>query len=287
MEIKNMNSNSQNPLAKHFRQPAIYLKLPSMGSYWPEDALRLPVNGELAIYPMTTKDEITLRTPDALMNGSGVIDVIKSCVPDILDPWKMPSVDVDAVIIAIRIASYGHRMDFNRNCPSCSETHDYAVDLRMVLERLRMPEYTDTLDNEGLTIKFKPLPYFNLNQDSIMQFEQQRMLQAIEATEVPAEQRAEEIKKHMERILDLTAESMASATEYIQTAEGDRVTERDFILEYYRNSSSSVTKAITEHLAKLNEQGSVQPVDVNCESCNHPFQIRLDFDYSSFFAKGF
>jgi hypothetical protein len=72
---------NSNPLAKHFRQPAIYLRLPSQGQYWPENAITLPVTGELPVYPMTTKDEITLRTPDALINGTGVVSVIESCIP--------------------------------------------------------------------------------------------------------------------------------------------------------------------------------------------------------------
>ena len=102
---------SANPLAKHFRQPAIYMKLPSQGRFWPSEALNLPATGAIPVYPMTAKDEIVLRTPDALMNGQGIIDVIQSCCPNIVDAWRMPSIDVDAVLVAIRIASYGNQMD--------------------------------------------------------------------------------------------------------------------------------------------------------------------------------
>ncbi len=31
----------------------------------------------------------------------------------------MPSIDVDATLIAIRIASYGNQMDFTSQCPHC------------------------------------------------------------------------------------------------------------------------------------------------------------------------
>ena len=55
-----------NPLAKHFRQPAIYLQLPSGGKYWPDGSIDLPLNGQIPVYPMTTRDEISIRTPDAL-----------------------------------------------------------------------------------------------------------------------------------------------------------------------------------------------------------------------------
>ncbi len=74
-----------NPLRKHFRQPAIYVPLPSQGHYWPSGAVVMPSNNELAVLPMTAIDEITSRTPDALFNGSAVTEIIKSCIPAIRD----------------------------------------------------------------------------------------------------------------------------------------------------------------------------------------------------------
>ena len=122
-----MNPTAVNPLTKHFRQPALYLKLPSNGAYWPDNSLDLSAAGELAIFPMTTRDEITLRTPDALLNGQGVVDVIKSCCPGIKDPWLMPSVDVDAVLVAVRVASYGDDMEVNSKCVHCNDPADTCV----------------------------------------------------------------------------------------------------------------------------------------------------------------
>ena len=49
---------SINPLANHFRQPAIHLRLPSGGNNWPTDSLDMPETGELPVYPMTARDEL-------------------------------------------------------------------------------------------------------------------------------------------------------------------------------------------------------------------------------------
>ena len=73
MEVK-----QQNPLAKHFRQPAIYIKLPSNGEYYDDAIVTIPENGELPVYPMTALDEISYRTADALFNGAAVANVIKT-----------------------------------------------------------------------------------------------------------------------------------------------------------------------------------------------------------------
>jgi hypothetical protein len=65
-----------NPLKQFFRQPSIYLRLPSLGQFWDQKAIAMPPNKELPVYPMTAIDEITYRTPDALFNGQAVVNVI-------------------------------------------------------------------------------------------------------------------------------------------------------------------------------------------------------------------
>ena len=71
----------------------------------------MPPNGEIGIFPMTARDELVLKTPDALLNGASTVEVINSCVPAITDAWEIPSVDMDALLIGIRIATYGENMD--------------------------------------------------------------------------------------------------------------------------------------------------------------------------------
>ena len=52
-------TQTANPLRHFFRQPAIYLRLPSNGNFWPEGDLAMPQNRELPVLPMTAIDEIT------------------------------------------------------------------------------------------------------------------------------------------------------------------------------------------------------------------------------------
>ena len=87
--------NINNPLKQYFRQPAIYIKLPSQGKYYSPDALNPSITGEYPVYPMTAIDEITYRTPDAMFNGQATVNVIQSCVPDIKNAWQTPAMDMD------------------------------------------------------------------------------------------------------------------------------------------------------------------------------------------------
>ena len=131
-------TQSVNPLKQYFRQPAIYLRLPTGGKYWPPGSIELTHNGEFPVYPMTAIDEITYRTPDALFNGQAVSTVIQSCIPNVKDAWLAPTADINSMLVAIRLASYGHELEINSTCPSCNNSEDYAVDLRNVLDQLKI-----------------------------------------------------------------------------------------------------------------------------------------------------
>lgn len=76
-----MENKNTNPLQKYFRQPKIYLSLPSNGKYYPAGSLEISETGEYPVFPMTARDEIMIKTPDALLNGEATVAVIKSCIP--------------------------------------------------------------------------------------------------------------------------------------------------------------------------------------------------------------
>ena len=75
--------------------------MPSKGVYYPTGSITLDENGEVGVYPMTAKDEIVMKTPDALLTGKSTVEVIQSCIPAIKDAWQVPSIDVDTILIAI------------------------------------------------------------------------------------------------------------------------------------------------------------------------------------------
>lgn len=279
--------NQQNPLSKYFRQPEIYIKLPSEGKYWDEGSLDLGVTGEIPVYPMTTKDEITLKTPDALLNGEGVVAVIKSCCPNIKDPWKMPSVDVDYVLIAIRIASYGHELKFDSKCPKCGEISTYGQDMRPMLESIKSGNYDRPIKVDNLTFKFKPQKYFELNTSNQIQFEEQKTLQMLEDPNLDETVKKLRVKENLERLLDLNYKTLVYSTENITTEDGTIVEDQKMIMEFYQNTSATVIKAVQENLKNLGSDSNLKPFKIKCNNCGNEYETKFEFDYASFFELGF
>ena len=198
-----------NPLSQYFRQPSIYIKLPSQGQNYPTGTLDMPVNGELPVYPMTAIDEITYRTPDALFNGQATVNVIQSCVPAIRDAWVVPSIDLDTILIAIRIASYGHDMEFSTTCPKCNDTSDRKLDLRSVLDSLRGADYSKHINFGDLEIYFRPLNYKHLHDNNQLQFEQQKLLQVIPDESVSEADKMTALTAAFKKLTEFTVLSLA------------------------------------------------------------------------------
>jgi len=164
---------SNNPLKQYFRQPAIYIRLPSKGNFYPPGTLDMPPNGEIPVLPMTAIDEISYRTPDALFNGAAMVDVIQSCVPNIKNAWAIPAVDVDTILVGIRLASHGHDLDSSSQCPECKNDHEFTIDLRVLLDGIQAPDYNTCVRHGDLEFYFRPMTYQDLNANNQLQFEHQ------------------------------------------------------------------------------------------------------------------
>jgi hypothetical protein len=276
-----------NPLAKHFRQPALYVKLTSEGSYWADGSLDLPATGEIPIYPMTTKDEITLRTPDALLNGTSVVKVIESCAPSVKDAWKMPTVDVDSTLLAIRIASYGPGMSVTSKCPHCAEEHDYDIDLSHVLGGIRMPNYSEPVETDGLAIKLKPMTYLQASKASLVAYDQQKVINNMIDDNVKPEVRQQRLEEYTKAMTDLGIDNVTNSTESITTEDHQVVTNPRYIREFYVNSPGTIMRTVQERMGEHAKEVGVKPIDSKCSACEQEFKLEIEFDYARFFAQGF
>ena len=269
-----------NPLTQYFRQPAIHIRLPSQGKFYPQGTLAMPPNGELPVLPMTSVDEITYRTPDALFNGSATVSVIQSCVPAIRDPWSMPSTDMDAVLVAIRIASYGHGMDISTTCPACEAADDITVDLRRVNDSLNGGNYDEKLQIGDLEFYFRPITFRSVNQNNQVQMEQQQVLRSLES--LSDVERSEKVELLMKSINDATLSTVAYSVAAIKTPSA-LVTEYEFILDFMQNIDSKIFNQIRDRAIELKQQSEVKPLDLTCKECSHQYTQSFTLDLSSFF----
>lgn len=273
---------SNNPLRQYFRRPAVYLKLPSGGKYYDSGVLDMPESGELPVYPMTAIDDITARTPDALFNGSAMAEIIKSCVPNIKEPWKINNIDLDAIFIAIRSASGESTIEIETTCPNCQEQSNYGIDLLNILTQLKSADYNKPLTIDDLLIKFRPLTYKQLNQASLGQFEVQRSFLSInELTD--ENEKSKQMREVLTRITELTMEILAEAIESVQTPTIN-VNEKEFILDFLKNCDKDVYIQVRDYNSSLRETTQIKPIHLKCTHCQHEYDHTLTLNMSDFFG---
>ena len=277
------NSMSNNPLSGYFRQPSIYITLPSGGKYWPQGTLEMPETGELPVYPMTAMDEIAYRTPDALFNGDAVIRVVQSCIPSIKNAWGMPACDVDSILTGIRIASYGHGMDIDTICPSCSAESTFTIDLRQIVDQFRAPDYASVVTAGDLEIHFKPLNYKQLTSTQQTQFQEQRTMTALEESNLDELDKLQRIAQAFQKVSTMNISVVAQSVSYIATPDGN-VTEREHIVEFFQNCDKKVFDRVRSHIIELNESTTLKPLHITCDECNHEWDQPFTLDMSNFFA---
>lgn len=275
-------STNVNPLRQFFRQPAIYLKLPSNGDHWAPGTLKSVPNNEYPVLPMTAIDEITYRTPDALFNGEAVVSVIKSCMPSVVNPWAAPSVDVNAILVGIRIASYGHELEVGTTCPKCATVDEYALDLRSVLDQIRMPNYSQTVTYGDLEISFKPLDYQTQNSINMAQFEQQRLIQMIPNSELADEEKVQRLNEAVQKITELTVTTIKHSIGTVRTPQA-LVTEPEFIEEFLNNCDRKLFKILKDQVIALRQETDLRPMLIKCDNCGHEYEQPVTLDMASFF----
>jgi hypothetical protein len=275
-------THTDNPLKKYFRHPEIHLKLPSGGNFYPPGTLDLPPTGEIPIYPMTAIDEITSRTPDALFNGSALVNIIGSCAPSIKDPWSMPTIDVSALLAAIRLASYGHEMDLMTVCPACSNEQEVTVDLRNVLDSLRPPNYSTPMVVGDMEINFMPLSYKQLNDISRLQFDDQISLRATSDSNLDDNEKREKMGEAYRRLTMLTVRSVAGSIRSIKTSDA-LVTEFDHILEFLTNCPKAIHESIKSRIIEIRSTSDFQPIPMVCPECSHQYNQDFALDMTNFF----
>lgn len=280
-----------NPLQKYYRQPAIYIKLPSGGRYYPKEVFTPTETGEIPILPMTVKDELAFKTPDAMINGQSTVDVIKSCVPNLLDPWKMVNYDTDAVLLAIRIATYGETMDVTYRVPVINEEGSHTINLPALLEDINRAEILDeTTTTTNFKIQIEPLSYKTLTKIQIARFEQQKMYGTIDNSTMTDEAKQSAFAKSFETLNMVNFSLLVDSIKSITTPEGNNVVDRAQIIEFCNNADAKTVTEIQEKLSELRLQAQIPPLRLKStdeqikKGAPASFEVPVTFDSSNFFG---
>ena len=241
--------------------------------------------------PMTAKDEIRFKTPDALMNGEGVVDVIHSCIPDIKDAWQIKNYDLDTILIAIRIATYGETMDINFTVPIANEQASHTLNLPSILEEIQRQEIKNECTlKDGLKVQVRPLTYKDMTSTALRTFQQQKMYSTVQDSKLGDEEKVKKFNEAFKSLTELSMSLLLRNIEKITTPEGTEVTDPVQIKQFVENANATVITELQEELNLLRIQGSTKPVKLKAteeqikKGAPATYEVPVTFDTANFFV---
>lgn len=270
-----------NPLKQYFRRPAVYIKLPSGGKLYSSDVVEMPENGELPVYPMTAIDEITAKTPDALFNGTAVNDIIKSCIPNIKNPWKLFNIDLNPILVAIKSATNGNMMEMETVCPSCEKDAKYEINLAGVLANVVPANYDEEISYGELQFKFKPLTFKEMNEISLVQFDLQKIFSELEKIE-NVEEKTKKTRDALKTVTEVTINAISKTIAHIKTPTAI-VDNPEFIVDFLKGCDKNIYEEIKKHVNQLREKSDLKPLKVKCIHCSHNYEQPFTLNMTDFF----
>ena len=284
-------TENTNPLGKYYRQPQIYIRLPSKGKYYGPEVFTPTETGEIPVLPMTAKDELAFKTPDSMMSGQATVDVIQSCVPNIKNAWKMVNFDTDAVLLAIRIATYGETMDVTYNVPVTNEQMTHTVNLPALLEDLAKIEIVDEATTKtGFKVKLAPLDYQALTQIQVAQFEQQKIYTTVSNSALTEQEKSTQFVKSFKLLNSINFDMLVDSITFITTPDGNTVVDKAQIKDFCNNCDAKVINEIQDELAKIRAQAQIKPIKLAAtedqikRGVPASYEVPVTFDSSNFFG---
>ncbi len=275
---------TSNPLAKYFRVPGVHVKIPSQGYFMPPGSVEFTMTGDIPVYPVRASDELLLKSPDALMSGYAIEELLKSCVPAIKMPRLLSNPDLDALLIAIYAATHGEVMALTTACPKCGEENHTHRNLAYLLTNMRLMERENVIRlTDELLIYLRPYNLNNTTKIGVASFEEARKLQALEHSDEPDSVKSETMNNSMKRIAALTREAMADCIIKVVTPDGEVVDGR-MILEFIVDMSKVWSDAIQKKLEDLNNRGIDKKYEIICSECEHTWNAEIEFNPSTFFV---
>lgn len=279
-----------NPLQQFFRQPSVYLRLPTNGRWYTGDMVELTDDNELAVYPLTAMNDIMLNTPDAMLNGQALENVIRDCAPGIKNVKKFMLPDLEALFLAIKSASNGGKMDIDRKCAKCNAENTYELNCQHLLDS------ATSINEDDLTIRFGDdlvvyvTPYdFEMRQLFMKrEFEEEKLFRNITAQGDSIDEitKASMMAESVERLSKVTFGLVSRSIEKILMVKSNTfVTDRDHINEWLVGITKTQAEMVMEAVDKINKIGIVKNLTITCNSCGHSWEDALSFDPASFFGK--
>lgn len=269
-------------------RPGIFTKLPSGGKFY-KNPPSLNADMEIEVRPMTAVDELKLKNPDGLLNNESLLDVIRACVPSIPDPSEVPSPDLDVIMVALSIATYGHTQEFEIKCTHCGAVNQVMKDMRTMLASFKKIDDDPNVMVGDMRVFVQPysLKTRQLISDIMMNAQRAAYQMRIKHERGITDEEALAImQKEMSGMMnDMSEKTFTSLSESVIAVdmEGEMVTDRGEIEEWVHMLAAPDARRIKD---KVTELGTVLNAkhEFQCAECSKTSITEVETNPANFFG---
>ena len=286
--------STNNPLQQFFRRAKFSIQLPSRGRWYPKTAIKA-THGQIEIFAMTAADEARMRAAEFLINGSAVIDLIRSCAPDITQPEHMPQVDLEAVMLSIRRATFGNTMPITVSVPNTDLVHTHQLDIEQLVNQLpnAETEWDDTLniinpDDQTVSVTVKPLSLKNMFAATKQILKQLQNTNDLVRTEQSNDQKIDQLDQQIKSLAQISISMIADSVSKITV--GDFSTENPAeIKNFINNIDWQYFQAIQQHIEDQKNKITFAPITITAtelqiqQGAPAQWTVPVQFDLTNFF----
>jgi hypothetical protein len=256
--------NNVNPLLGRIKIPGETFRLPSRGKYYTNGELSEDVvDGEVQVTPITTIDELVMKSPDKLYTGKAVEEVFRRRIPQIEKPMDLLSKDVDYLLMCLRLVSYGENMELTitHDCEN-AEPHKYLIHPREILRATKEMDPTKkfivNLPNEQV-VEMRPPKY----RDVVAMFQARD-----DFSEMTNEEAATIVIRNVASMI----------------LKVDDVDDREMIEEWVSEIPAGWITLLADQMIDLSDWGMMPKKAVECPDCGTEWQIDVPTNPITFFT---
>ena len=250
----------ESPLKGFYRKPKFQMTLVSGGLWYPNGSLKLNPNNTVDVYAMTAADDIKFRAGEATLSGNNTYSLIKNCIPNIIDPVNMPSLDLDSLLLAIRRASYGDTMEITCDVPNTSWVRKVTINISEILANLPDVTAWDTILNvinetqELFVFRIKPSPLHVVFEASKGIIKTRQKLNTLVGKNDGSDEDFEKFDSSVQYLGELTVNIIASSIESITFPDGESENNPTVILDLLNSMDVEYFNAIKAHVEAQREK---------------------------------
>jgi hypothetical protein len=298
--------------------PDVSIAIPTIG-YWysGRNILKEDINPkDLQVYSVGVMAELNYRDPWMLVSGKALPNLLKQICPDVLDPTKLCDVDIEAILLASRIASYGTDMVVRHTCQmetekgqgkgkkkikeKCGFMNEIKIDLQKFIMRyapfdeegstVSMDMFSMELPALGQKIDLMPMPYdrsLKVIKNSLVAEQGFDSLGDLTLTQfITTPEKIDQYASLFDMTSDATVEAIVSSIVCVYKRSGEAVFDKEEIRQWVLGIPLDNSTMVRERIKEISELlQDIPKVDYTCSQCKQKGSMYLHMDPQRLFTQ--